>query len=105
MTNLTASQLRRILCHCALLIVLIVPLSGLADTWQLQVGAQTGDKANQALAFLPVGESGMGNYQQGYIEALNAFHVRYYAIETVDGKPKRVQRSRKIIGARKNSEN
>jgi plastocyanin len=53
MTNLTASQLRRILCHCALLIVLIVPLSALADTWQLQVGAQTGDKANQALAFLP----------------------------------------------------
>jgi len=53
MTNLTASQLRRILCHCALLIVLIVPPSTLADTWQLQVGAQTGDKANQALAFLP----------------------------------------------------
>jgi hypothetical protein len=35
----------------------------------------------------------MGSHQQGYIEALNAFHVRYYVIETVDGKPKRVQRS------------
>jgi plastocyanin len=53
MTKLAVSQLRGILWHCALLIGLIVPLSALADTWQLQVGAQTGDKANQALAFLP----------------------------------------------------
>jgi plastocyanin len=53
MTKLAVSQLRGILWHCALLIVLIVPLSALADTWQLQVGAQTGDKANQALGFLP----------------------------------------------------
>jgi plastocyanin len=53
MTNLTASQLRQILCRCTLLIALIFPVSALADTWQLQVGAQTGDKANQALAFLP----------------------------------------------------
>ena len=53
MAKLAVSQLRGILWHCALLIGLIVPLSALADTWQLQVGAQTGDKANQALAFLP----------------------------------------------------
>jgi plastocyanin len=53
MTNLTTSQLTRILCRCTLLLALIVPLSALADTWQLLVGAQTGDKANQALAFLP----------------------------------------------------
>ena len=53
MANLTGSQLGRICCRCALLIVLLVPVSALADTWQLQVGAQTGDKAHQALAFLP----------------------------------------------------
>jgi plastocyanin len=53
MTNLTTSQLRRISCHCTLLIALLVPVSALADTWQLQVGAQTGNKAHQALAFLP----------------------------------------------------
>jgi plastocyanin len=53
MTNLRTSTLRRIFCHCALLIALLVPVSALADTWQLQVGAQTADKAHQALAFLP----------------------------------------------------
>jgi plastocyanin len=53
MTNFTASQLRRILCRCTLLIALIFPVSALADNWQLQVGAQNGDKAHQALAFLP----------------------------------------------------
>jgi plastocyanin len=53
MTNFMTSQLRRISCHCALLIALLVPVSALADTWQLLVGAQTGDKAHQALAFLP----------------------------------------------------
>ena len=52
MTNLTRSKLRRI-SYCALLIALLVPALALADTWQLQVGAQTSDKANQALAFLP----------------------------------------------------
>ena len=53
MTNSTASRLRRILCHGALLIALIFSVSAVADTWQVQVGAQTSDKANQALAFLP----------------------------------------------------
>jgi plastocyanin len=47
------SQLRRISCHCALLTALLVPVSALAETWQLLVGAQTGNKAHQALAFLP----------------------------------------------------
>jgi plastocyanin len=51
MTNRFASlfTLRR----CALLIAVLIPLSALADTWQLQVGAQNGDMAHQALAFLP----------------------------------------------------
>ena len=53
MTNLTTSQLRRISSHCALVIALLVPISALGDSWQMQVGAQTGDKAHQALAFLP----------------------------------------------------
>lgn len=53
MTNLSASHLRRILCQCTLLAALIVPLPAVADTWQLQVGAQNGNDAHQALAFLP----------------------------------------------------
>src|ERR1700746_2234410 len=53
MTNFTASHLRRILCRCTFLIALIFPVSALADNWQLQVGAQNGNKAHQALAFLP----------------------------------------------------
>jgi plastocyanin len=36
-----------------LLLALLAPVSALADTWQLLVGAQTGNKAHQALAFLP----------------------------------------------------
>jgi hypothetical protein len=39
----------------------------------------------------------MARYQQGYIyEAFNTFHVRYYVTEIVDGKPTRVQRSKKL---------
>lgn len=53
MTKLIESQLQRISWHCALLIALLVPSSALANTWQLQVGAETGDRASQALAFLP----------------------------------------------------
>ncbi|PYY09685.1 MAG: hypothetical protein DMG69_09270 [Acidobacteria bacterium] len=53
MTNLFLRQLHLTLRCCALLIALLLPLSALADTWQLQVGAQNGDKAHQALAFLP----------------------------------------------------
>src|SRR5246127_4736495 len=53
MTNLIGKRLRRVSCRCILLIALMVPASALADTWQLQVGAETGDRANQSLAFLP----------------------------------------------------
>lgn len=53
MTALTTSQLRRIFCHSALLILVLLSLTAFAKNWQLQVGAQTSDKANQALAFLP----------------------------------------------------
>lgn len=53
MKKLAASQPRRIFRYCAALIVILVPLAVAADTWQLQVGTQTADKANQALAFLP----------------------------------------------------
>jgi integrase len=36
-------------------------------------------------------------HQRGYVfEASNAFHVRYYATEIVDGAPKRVQRSKRL---------
>ena len=53
MTNLFPAELRFTLRRCALVIALLLPLSALADTWQLQVGAQKADKADQALAFLP----------------------------------------------------
>src|SRR2546428_1336415 len=53
MTNLSASQLRLTLCRCALLISILLPVSALADNWQLQVGAQNGNRSHQALAFLP----------------------------------------------------
>ena len=52
MSNLIASQFRSISLQC-LLIALTLPLSAWADNWTLQVGAQTADKAHQALAFLP----------------------------------------------------
>ena len=51
MTNLTLFQLRA--GQFGLLIALTVPISALAENWQVQVGAQAGDKAHQALAFLP----------------------------------------------------
>src|SRR5437899_8854399 len=53
MTNLSASILRLTLSRCALLISILLPVSALADNWQLQVGAQNGNRAHQALAFLP----------------------------------------------------
>src|SRR5215470_20257702 len=51
MTNQAAFQLRAV--RFALLISLTIPISALADNWQVQVGADAGDKAYQALAFLP----------------------------------------------------
>ena len=53
MMNLFAAKLRLPLCRCALLISAFLPISALADSWQLQVGAQNGDRSHQALAFLP----------------------------------------------------
>ncbi|PYT78833.1 MAG: hypothetical protein DMG40_18700 [Acidobacteria bacterium] len=53
MTNLIAHGFRSTFCRRALLIALILPGRAMADTWQLQVGAQNGDMAHQALAFLP----------------------------------------------------
>ena len=40
-------------CGALVLIALMVPASLLAETWKLQVGAQSSDQAHQALAFLP----------------------------------------------------
>ena len=41
----------------------------------------------------------MERYQRGYVfEASNAFHVRYYVNEIVNGEPKRVQRSQRLCG-------
>ena len=51
MTNQAAFQLRAR--QFALLIALTIPLTALADNWQVQVGADAGNKAYQALAFLP----------------------------------------------------
>jgi plastocyanin len=53
MTRLIGSYTQRISWHCALLIALLVPVSALADTWQLQAGAESPDRGRQALAFLP----------------------------------------------------
>lgn len=53
MTNWRPAQLCFSLRGYALLMALLLPLSALADTWQLQVGAQKGNKIHQALAFLP----------------------------------------------------
>jgi plastocyanin len=53
MTSVFASRFRVTLSHCALLISILLPLSARADNWQLEVGAQNGNRAHQALAFLP----------------------------------------------------
>jgi plastocyanin len=53
MKNLLISRFHSTLCRCALPIALLLPFAALADTWQIQVGAQNGDRAHQALAFLP----------------------------------------------------
>src|SRR5512142_1118939 len=53
MTKLVGSQTQRISLHCALLFALLIPSSVLADTWQLQAGAESPDRGRQALAFLP----------------------------------------------------
>ena len=53
MTNLVRSRSHSTLRQWVFLTALILPLPALAGTWLLQVGAQTGDKAHQALAFLP----------------------------------------------------
>jgi integrase len=40
----------------------------------------------------------MTRFQQGYIyEAFNAFHVRYYDTQIIDGKATRVQKSHKLV--------
>src|SRR5260370_41003099 len=51
MKKFTPIQFRSIL--WLLLIALIVPVSAQAETWTLAGGAQSPDKARQALAFLP----------------------------------------------------
>lgn len=53
MTKFIKSRFQRISRDCALLIALLVPLSALADTWQLQAGAESPNHGSQALAFLP----------------------------------------------------
>jgi plastocyanin len=53
MTKLMGLEFQTIFWHSALLIALLAPDLAFANTWQLQVGAETGDKAKQALAFLP----------------------------------------------------
>ncbi|HWZ78447.1 MAG TPA: hypothetical protein VNX87_18025 [Candidatus Sulfotelmatobacter sp.] len=53
MKNLLTSRFHSTLCRCALPIALLLPSAALADTWQIQVGAQNGDRAHQALAFFP----------------------------------------------------
>jgi len=43
-------------------------------------------------------------HQRGYVyEAFNAFHVRYYTTEIVDGKPKRLQRSHRLCTKDRNT--
>src|SRR5260370_42134595 len=43
-------------------------------------------------------------HQRGYVyEASNAFHVRYYVTEIVDGAPERVQRSKRLCDKDRNT--
>ena len=53
MKNFTLMQFRSTLWQGLLLTALIFPLAAQAETWKLAVGAQSYDKARQALAFLP----------------------------------------------------
>jgi len=53
MTNLLVPQFRITLRSCTLLFAILLPTWAVADNWQLQVGAQNGNMAHQALAFLP----------------------------------------------------
>jgi plastocyanin len=53
MTKSIGSQLLRTSWHWVLLIALFVPRTGLANTWQLQAGAESPDFGRQAIAFLP----------------------------------------------------
>jgi len=53
MTKLFRSRIRGISWHCTCLIALLVPISALADSWQLQAGAESPGRGRQALAFLP----------------------------------------------------
>lgn len=53
MTNGVASHFLSLIRRHAWLMLLAMPVTAVADNWQLQVGAQTGDMARQALAFLP----------------------------------------------------
>jgi plastocyanin len=53
MTNPLAPQFRSTLRSCALLFAILLPLSALAQNWQLQAGAQNHSMSHQALAFLP----------------------------------------------------
>lgn len=53
MTSLFGQKTQPISWQCALLLVLVISSSALADTWQLQAGAESPDRGRQALAFLP----------------------------------------------------
>jgi plastocyanin len=53
MTKLMGLHFQRISWHWALLYALLVPHMVLANTWQLQAGAESPDRGRQAIAFLP----------------------------------------------------
>jgi len=89
MTSLFASQLRLILCCCALLISILLPASALADNWQLQVGAQNGDRSHQAIAFLP---------NEIWIHSCQRYPHRHFP-DTSAGAPKPLHRMRRWCAA------